>query len=359
MKKRFLSIFLALCMVLTAFPAYALAAESTGTIQGTVVDIETQKPIEIEVIVSLYARDDFNTVLAYTTCDSNTGAYTLALSEDISIGQYTLVFTSDLYLSRSMDIDLTSHDGLVIAAATGLYPIGRCDGTVTDATTGAALSGVTVNVYKTSGDLNASTTTDMDGKYSIETQAGIYDIEFVKNGYGTAKVEGVSLGAIVVTHDMQMTARHVNSNIWDGSIAENFAGGSGTKDDPYQIENGAQLAKLSSGMKAGNYYVLTSDIYLNETASENWYEDENVNAWASIVDFNGTFDGQGHYIYGLYPTCLFEKARGTLQNINIAEAMITEGHVGGSSEHIGAIAGEAENVIGCSNSGTISYSNHS
>lgn len=355
MKKRFLSIFLALCIVLTAFPTYALAAETSGAIQGTVVDIETQKPIEIEVMVSLYARDDLDTALAYTTCDIATGAYTLALSEGISTGLYTLVFTSDLYLSRSMDIELTSNDGLVIAAATGLYPIGRCDGTVTDATTGVALSGVTVNVCKTSGDLNISTTTGMDGKYSIETQAGISDIEFVKSGYGTAKIEGVSLGAIAVTQDMQMTARHVNTNIWDGSIAEDFAGGSGTKDDPYQIENGAQLARLSSGMKSGNYYVLTRDIYLNETVSENWYEDEYVNIWTSITDFNGTFDGQGHYIYGLYPTSLFGEAKGTLKGINIADALVTENYATGSTAYIGTIAGKAENVIGCSNSGTVLY----
>ncbi len=32
---------------------------------------------------------------------------------------------------------------------------------------------------------------------------------------------------------------------WDGTVAEAFAGGSGTKEDPYQIANGAQLALLS------------------------------------------------------------------------------------------------------------------
>lgn len=36
MKKRFLSIFLALCIMLTSFPAYALTAESSDAIQGTV-----------------------------------------------------------------------------------------------------------------------------------------------------------------------------------------------------------------------------------------------------------------------------------------------------------------------------------
>ena len=33
---------------------------------------------------------------------------------------------------------------------------------------------------------------------------------------------------------------------WDGSIAAAFAGGTGTKSDPYQIADGAQLAYLAS-----------------------------------------------------------------------------------------------------------------
>ncbi|MDO4568054.1 MAG: hypothetical protein Q4B99_03745, partial [Clostridia bacterium] len=32
--------------------------------------------------------------------------------------------------------------------------------------------------------------------------------------------------------------------IWDGTIATSYAGGTGTQDDPYLIENGAQLAYL-------------------------------------------------------------------------------------------------------------------
>ena len=32
------------------------------------------------------------------------------------------------------------------------------------------------------------------------------------------------------------------TEVWDGSIAKSFAGGKGTKDDPYQIATGSQLA---------------------------------------------------------------------------------------------------------------------
>ena len=55
-------------------------------------------------------------------------------------------------------------------------------------------------------------------------------------------------------------------NVWDGSIATGFAGGSGIETDPYQISNGAELAYLAKLVNEKNqeynaaYYILTSDI---------------------------------------------------------------------------------------------------
>lgn len=43
------------------------------------------------------------------------------------------------------------------------------------------------------------------------------------------------------------------TEVWDGSVAESFAGGKGTKDDPYQIATGSQLAYLGESMKSGTY----------------------------------------------------------------------------------------------------------
>ena len=59
-----------------------------------------------------------------------------------------------------------------------------------------------------------------------------------------------------------------NINVWDGSTAAAFAGGTGTAEDPYQIANGAQLAYLASSVNSGEtyedkYFVLTANINLN------------------------------------------------------------------------------------------------
>ena len=52
------------------------------------------------------------------------------------------------------------------------------------------------------------------------------------------------------------------TEVWDGSVAESFAGGKGTKDDPYQIATGSQLAYFAKrenaeeyGEKYAEYYV--------------------------------------------------------------------------------------------------------
>ena len=57
--------------------------------------------------------------------------------------------------------------------------------------------------------------------------------------------------------------------VWDTSIAEGFASGTGTKDDPFIIETAAQLAYLAQSTNSGTsyegqYIKLVSDIALND-----------------------------------------------------------------------------------------------
>ena len=107
-------------------------------------------------------------------------------------------------------------------------------------------------------------------------------------------------------------------DVWDGSIATEFAGGSGTQDDPYLISDGAELAYLSkitnedASQTQGKYYRLTSDIILNENVLNKDYELNGTpaNLWTPIADvtyygigngsFYGDFNGDGYVISGLY-----------------------------------------------------------
>lgn len=97
----------------------------------------------------------------------------------------------------------------------------------------------------------------------------------------------------------------VKGGIWSGRLAKNFAGGSGTKEDPYLIATGEQLAKLVANVleSKGKYYKLVADIYLNDISKPNWEETANQWFWVSTArygNFNGHFNGDGHVIYGMY-----------------------------------------------------------
>lgn len=160
-----------------------------------------------------------------------------------------------------------------------------------------------------------------------------------------------------------------SATVWDGSVADSFAAGTGTKDDPYIIRTAPQLAYLSQfwgyfGAEAVHVR-LESDIYLNDTTDwEKWGSEENgtivtpANNWTPIAEmpFDAYFDGNGHTIYGMFAfqqnkqSGLFGYAYGNICNLTIAQSYV-EG-----SRYVGAIAGGLFNggtIVNCHNSGTV------
>lgn len=93
------------------------------------------------------------------------------------------------------------------------------------------------------------------------------------------------------------------TNIWDGSIASAFAGGTGTAENPYQIATGAQLAYLASSVNSGETYagknfVLTADIDLNKrpwTPIANTFSGVFLSGSVYRI-FAGNLDGQGYTV---------------------------------------------------------------
>ena len=92
---------------------------------------------------------------------------------------------------------------------------------------------------------------------------------------------------------------------WDGTVAEAYAGGDGTPENPYQIANAEQLALLAqqtnNGMGGDACYMLTDNICLNEDP------DVDPVLWTPIGHvvgneppfFTGRFDGNKMSISGL------------------------------------------------------------
>ena len=110
----------------------------------------------------------------------------------------------------------------------------------------------------------------------------------------------------------------MDGKYWTGGKVQPV-NGNGEKASPYLITNGDELAWAISGGGKGKYYKLTADIYLNNPEKINWstgsadlgYTPKDW--WDMCVSFNGSIDGDGHVIYGLY---LVEPNRGNLTTVS-------------------------------------------
>lgn len=109
-------------------------------------------------------------------------------------------------------------------------------------------------------------------------------------------------GMILGVMPMTVVAAEAN-DAWTSYAASEFAGGSGTKEDPYQIVTAEQLAKLASEVNSGvvgkthskEYFKLMNSIDLSD---HRWVPIGYGNA--SAHSFSGYFDGGNYKITGLY-----------------------------------------------------------
>jgi hypothetical protein len=122
-----------------------------------------------------------------------------------------------------------------------------------------------------------------------------------------------------------------------------FAGGSGTADDPYLIGNARQLQNVGNPayVSAGKYFKLIADIDLSGV---NWTPIGTYSLNLSSTAFNGVFDGNGHKIKNLtynahkdYVGLFGAIYDATVKNLIIENASIT------AEQYVGALAGSAKN----------------
>ena len=172
--------------------------------------------------------------------------------------------------------------------------------------------------------------------------------------------------ALILCLTLLPTAALAADGAWDGSIATAFAGGSGTENDPYQIDDGAQLAYLASEVNKGqpyenSYFVLTADIDL---ANHDWTPIGN--SFSDVLFggtdyhlFAGNLDGKGHTIFNISIGTenaplesdvfgLFGATGGKISNLNLdgitiyGTAKNVSGYIIGLA---GALAGSASGPI--------------
>lgn len=147
--------------------------------------------------------------------------------------------------------------------------------------------------------------------------------------------------ALAITAAMLLSFAVIGTSaaeVYDGTSVSASLSGAGTEADPYLIANGADLAYFAANPVDGASYKLTSDIVWSSytkgaeaPAADNW----------TPVKFNGTFDGNGHSISGLYikgakTAALFESATGTVKNLTVKDSYL-EG-----TKYVAAIVGVLE-----------------
>ena len=149
------------------------------------------------------------------------------------------------------------------------------------------------------------------------------------------------------------------TEVWDGSVAESFAGGKGTKDDPYQIANGSQLAYFAKKVNAEEYGEKYADTYFELTEDIDLGGKEWTPVGETVADlimggheyfvFSGNFDGNGYTIKNLTigtetspysgDVCgLFGATSGTIEDVvleNVSINYVGGNHSSGYGFHMG------------------------
>lgn len=153
--------------------------------------------------------------------------------------------------------------------------------------------------------------------------------------------------------------------IWDGSSDVEWYDGELTEMHISTAEELAGLAKLVNSGKSmtGQTIVLDSDIMLNDISDyTNWSSKSPANRWTCIGDtssnyFNGTFDGNGHTVSGMYhkysgDSFLYTGLFGRIgSGATIKNVLIEYGYIYGYRSSGYAYCG---GICGYNNGGTIS-----
>lgn len=106
----------------------------------------------------------------------------------------------------------------------------------------------------------------------------------------------------------EMYSSNLRGGFWTDYAAAAFEGGSGTKEDPYQIATAEQLALLASDVNSGEsskthsgeYFILTADIDLSAHKWTPLGYESFTNGGVSTQSFSGYFDGNNKKITGLF-----------------------------------------------------------
>lgn len=301
------------------------AKEYTVTFQLT--------PAEAELTLTQGEGESAVTVMPKTPKDEN-GKVVYSLTK----GSYNYKATAFGYDDASATLEVLKGTGL---AAQNIALTAKTGSTLTFTN---VPEGATVTVTHAEGGVQNQTSNE-NGTVVYTLVPETYSYRVKRKGFkamsGTVTMSG-SPESIAVT--LSPLGK------WDGTVGTAF-GGSGTKDDPYQIESGEELAYLSKLVAdgvdtSGIYYKLTEDIDLNNIAFT-------PIGTTTSLQFKGSFNGAGNTISNLKVennvslTGLFGRVNAaTISDLTIDHATISST----SGIYTGVLAGAvygSSNITNC------------
>ncbi len=155
--------------------------------------------------------------------------------------------------------------------------------------------------------------------------------------------------ALMLSLSMISTTAFADSDAWDGRTQEEFSGGDGTAESPYQIANGAQFYYFTQNCHKA-YYELIDDIDLGNQP------------FPIISKFAGVLDGNDHKIVNLNITsgasdytAMIGTCTGTVKNLSVY------GTVESTKSYTAALVGELSGgtIEKCQNYCTVNSTNSS
>lgn len=226
-----------------------------------------------------------------------------------NVGYSALQLNDCISKSNGLFNKVTGQAKVKRSVSVGAYPFGDIANVVAEDvytdTEGATLEGVTVVPNDA-----------MIGEGAADSMPGLV----FGSSWNVTESYPVPTGAA-------LSANGVVGEPWSGAIATEYAGGTGTKDDPLLIETPEQLALLVSsryrpggGAENIKYYKITADIYVNDVNGKLWKDKIGCLDWFSqwvkgnyITNSHINLDGDGHIIYGLY----YDHTQGATQYVRV------------------------------------------
>ncbi|MDF9745116.1 carboxypeptidase regulatory-like domain-containing protein [Natrinema salsiterrestre] len=254
----------------TTTTADVTVEERAGSVEGTVTDADDEPIAGASVTVGDQE----------TTTDEN-GTYSLELEP----GEYTLAVSAEGYVDASETV--TVEAGATATADVTLEPVptdGTLEGTVTD-TDGEPIAGATVTV----GD--QQTTTDDNGTYSLELEAGEYTLAVSAEGYEDASEDVTVEVESTTTADVTLEERtgSVEGTVTDADD-EPIADATVTAGDETVTtdENGTYTLELEPGeytldVSADGYETVSEDVTVDADAT--------TTADVTLEAVDGTLEG--------------------------------------------------------------------